>query len=291
MTPIIATVNTATMSSVELVDFINSERKKDAERAGVSFPSKGFAKLEHADFMKKVPEVLGGNAGNFSGIYCDTRNREQVCYNFPKREACLMAMSYSYDLQAKVFDKMTALEAQPSTPTTLSTLDILQIAMESEKGRLLAIEQRDHAIATKAQIGDKKVATAMATASAKSRENAKLKDRLGFSARHATILQVEDAAGGDFDFLPLRRWCKANEVIAESVPDKRYPKGVKAWPAAAWMAVQVKEGELIPGTGTRQRFGTSFFLPRPAPVIPFVRFLMRLREAAKAGRSVIGVVA
>ena len=57
------------------------------------------------------------------------------------------------------------------------------------------------------------------------------------------------------------------------------------------VAVQVKEGELIPGTGTRQRFGTSFFLPRPAPVIPFVRFLMRLREAAKAGRSVIGAAA
>lgn len=57
------------------------------------------------------------------------------------------------------------------------------------------------------------------------------------------------------------------------------------------VAVQVKEGELIPGTATRQRFGTSFFLPRPAPVIPFVWFLMRLREAAKAGRSVIGAAA
>lgn len=26
----------------------------------------------------------------------------------PKREACLMAMSYSYDIQAKVFDRMIA---------------------------------------------------------------------------------------------------------------------------------------------------------------------------------------
>jgi len=46
--------------------------------------------------MTKVPEVLGLNAGNFSGIYRDSRNREQDCYTFPKREACLMAMSYDH---------------------------------------------------------------------------------------------------------------------------------------------------------------------------------------------------
>ena len=125
----------------------------------------------------------------------------------------------------------------PVAPTALSTMDILTLAIESEKGRLLAVEQRDHAIATKAQIGDKKTATAMATASHLKRENNKLKDELGFSARHATILQVEDSLGGDFDFVPLRRWCKANEVVPQTVPDKRYPNGVKAWPAGAWAAV------------------------------------------------------
>ena len=77
----------------------------------------------------------------------------------------------------------------------------------------------------------------MASAASAKREAAKLKDQLGFSARHATILQVEDATGADYDFVPLRRWCKAHEVTPESVPDKRYPKGVKAWPAAAWMDV------------------------------------------------------
>ena len=99
-----------TMSSLELVEFTNRERLGEAAQAGLAFPSKGFAKLEHADFMKKVPEVLGVNAGKFSGIYLDIRNREQDCYNFPKREACLMAMSYSYDIQAKIFDRWQELE-------------------------------------------------------------------------------------------------------------------------------------------------------------------------------------
>ncbi|MCY1190269.1 hypothetical protein D9M72_14810 [compost metagenome] len=86
------------MSSLELVDFINSQREE------------GEAVLDHADLMKKVPKVLKKDAGRFSDIYLDSMNRRQKCYRFPKREACLMAMSYSYELQAKVFDRMTALE-------------------------------------------------------------------------------------------------------------------------------------------------------------------------------------
>ena len=101
-----------TMTSVEIVQFINDLRKEEALAVGQPFPSPGHAKLEHADFMKKVPEVLGANAGNFSGIYRDTRNREQGCYDFTKREASLMAMSYSYAIQAKVWDHMTTLEEQ-----------------------------------------------------------------------------------------------------------------------------------------------------------------------------------
>ncbi|WP_404798912.1 hypothetical protein [Acinetobacter thermotolerans] len=35
--------------------------------------------------------------------------------NFQNREACLMAMSYSYELQAMVFDRMTEIEDQLAT--------------------------------------------------------------------------------------------------------------------------------------------------------------------------------
>lgn len=90
-----------TMSSLELVEFINSQR------------TEGEAILSHADFMKKVPKVLAGGEGKFSDTYVHPQNGQTYpCYVFPKREACLMAMSYSYELQAAVFDKMTALEAQ-----------------------------------------------------------------------------------------------------------------------------------------------------------------------------------
>lgn len=154
-----------------------------------------------------------------------------------KRDSIIVVAQLSPEFTARLVDRWQELESQVAKPAELSTLEILAIAMESEKGRLLAIEQRDHAIATKAQIGSRREATAMATASKARREADKLRDELGFSARHATILQVEDATGIDADYVPLRRWCKANEVTPVTVPDKRYPRGVKAWPAGAWLDV------------------------------------------------------
>ena len=90
---------TITMSSLELVDFINSQRKEDE------------AELRHSHFLEKVIKVLGAEESQkFGSHYLSIQNKELPCYKFPKREACLMAMSYSYELQAKVFDRMTELE-------------------------------------------------------------------------------------------------------------------------------------------------------------------------------------
>lgn len=138
MTPINAPM---TMTSLEMVDFINEDRKSRAEAEGVQFPSAGFAKLEHSDFMKKVPEVLSGGVGKFSDTYVHPQNGQTYpCYRFPKREACLMAMSYSYELQAKVFDRMTELDRvvdQPRVPQSMP--EALRLAAE-------AIEQRDQLV-------------------------------------------------------------------------------------------------------------------------------------------------
>lgn len=84
-----------TMSSLELVDFINDQR------------GEGEAVLRHDSFMDKVPKVLGDSAPKFLGTQIYGNNNTRSIYIFPKREACLMAMSYSYELQAKVFDRMT----------------------------------------------------------------------------------------------------------------------------------------------------------------------------------------
>jgi hypothetical protein len=108
------------MTSLELVDYINAERESKAIAAGAEFPSKGYARLKHNDFLKKVPRVIGeSTSGKFflDDIFTVGNGAQATrkIYRLPKREACLMAMSYSYELQAKVFDHMTALE-QSSVP-------------------------------------------------------------------------------------------------------------------------------------------------------------------------------
>ena len=101
-----------TMTSLELVDFINDHRKE------------GEAELRHDHFMAKVPKVLGADHAPKFRDMVDIQigsgaTRKSPIYRFPKREACLMAMSYSYDLQAKVFDKMTALEQKAAAAPVL----------------------------------------------------------------------------------------------------------------------------------------------------------------------------
>jgi anti-repressor protein len=97
-----------TMSSVELVALINKVRKEDNPE---------YTILEHSDFLKKVVKVLDVSAGNFSGTYKDSQNKERPCYNLPKRECHLMVMSESYKIQAAVYDRMTELEEQAAKPS------------------------------------------------------------------------------------------------------------------------------------------------------------------------------
>ena len=220
-----------TMTSLELVEFINSQRKE------------GEAELRHDHFMVKVPKVLGDAAPKFLGVDIFTNGTggqvERKVYRFPKRESCLMAMSYSYDLQAKVYDKMTALEdalknQQPKLPTNYKEALLALVAAEEEK-EALALE-RDYAIATKAQISDAKTATAMNTASQATKKANKLQAELGRCKEHATIIAIKNMTGIDYGWLPLRKWCKAQNVKPLEVVDARYGM-VKSWPSAAWFAV------------------------------------------------------
>lgn len=98
-----------TMSSLEMVDFINADRRANAT------DEKPHVELRHDSLMAKVSKVLGKvDAQKFSGVYRGGNGQDRPCFYFPKREACLMAMSYSYQLQAKVWDRMVALEAELS---------------------------------------------------------------------------------------------------------------------------------------------------------------------------------
>lgn len=207
-----------TMSSSEIAELVDSRHDK-VKQSIERLAARGVIQLPP---MGEVKNHLGQTV--------------QV-YQIGKRDSYVIVAQLSPEFTARLVDRWQELErgAVGSIPQTFA--EALRLAAEqAEKIELLAIE-RDHAVATKAQIGSRREATAMATASKAKREAERLRDELGFSARHATILQVEDATGIDADYVPLRRWFKANEVTPVTVPDKRYPRGVKAWPAGAWLDV------------------------------------------------------
>lgn len=124
-----------------------------------------------------------------------------------------------------------------STQPPQTYIEALEHLLESKKAEQKAIEERDKAIATKALIGSKREATAMARASAESRRAKKLEEQLGFCAKHATVIAVEKETKRRFPknaYVKLRRWCKANNEKPVEVTDQRYGS-VKAWPAGAWL--------------------------------------------------------
>lgn len=131
--------NQVVMTSVEMVDFINQFRAE--MNSSMVAGSKLYPMLRHDNFMLKVVDVLGDSAPKFLGTEKYQNGTggmvDRQIYRLPKREACLMAMSYSYDLQARVFDRMTELEGaiKPKIPQTYAAalLEAGRLALEVER--------------------------------------------------------------------------------------------------------------------------------------------------------------
>lgn len=136
MNELILNNNEPTMSSLEIVDLINQERKAEAERN----PGTKYIELRHDNFMAKVPKVLGENQSpKFLGDYSDTKNRTYKCYYLPQREAFLMVLSESTQIQAKLYDAYQAL--QKKVAISEAKLSEILTGMQNQ----IASNQKDNA--------------------------------------------------------------------------------------------------------------------------------------------------
>lgn len=150
------------------------------------------------------------------------------------------------------FWEMVQQRNRPTPALPGDYISALEHLLASKRSEQLAIEQRDHAVATKAEIGSRREATAMATASAAVRQVQKLKEELGLGTRQASVVAVEKASGRQFGisgYVPLRRWCKARGISAPKVIHPTFGS-VRAWPAGAWMDVyQIDLADLFGADG------------------------------------------
>lgn len=209
--------HSVTMTSLELVDYINSQR--DATDTAV---------LRHSHLTAKVPTVLGEKAAaTFMASAFYTVNgatRERNIYNFPKREACLMAMSYSYDLQAKVYDHMTALENQQNKATLPDFTNPVTAARawadQFEKSSNATIANQQHVL----------------TLSVIEHKHDTFKDVRGCGKTYATINEMTKATGIRHGFWALKKWCDERGVERKEV-QLTNEIFTYAYPDTAWMDV------------------------------------------------------
>ena len=140
-----------TMSSPELVEYINAHRQE------VATIEKPYKELRHDHFMAKVPQVLGEKAAPIflgTDIYTNGTGGtvQRQIYRFPKREACLMAMSYSYELQAQIFDRMTAMEEALKKPAlNLDDPAFLRQALLGYTEKVIELEHKVQTLEPKAK--------------------------------------------------------------------------------------------------------------------------------------------
>lgn len=166
------------------------------------------------------------------------RYRTESVYVVNERDSYIVVAQLCPEYTAKLVDYWMATKNQVVQPVALPLTykeALLALVQAEEDKERLAIE-RDRAIATKAEIGNRREATAMATASHAVRKVNTLQAELGRCKSHATIIAIANATRDQYQWQPLKKWCKDRAIKPIEVVDPRWGK-VKSWPAQAWLEV------------------------------------------------------
>ena len=193
---------------------------------------------EHRNVKRDSEVMFQGlqlDALNFEHIYFDTMNRQQTEYLLDEELTITLVTGYNIVLRNRVIKRWKELEGQsvanlPDYPTALRLYaDQLEVSARLEL-------ERNHAIATKAEIGSRREATAMGRLSAKVKEVESLKVQLDKSLDFASIKAVEIATGRKFGWHSLKKWSKENSSEIKTIPDPNFGE-VKTYHKDAWLAV------------------------------------------------------
>lgn len=135
----IQTINTPAGVATQFGNGENVSRKTMSSREIAELTGKAHFHVKR-DVLSMLKE-LGEDASSFGCIYLDPLNREQTEYLLDREHTDCLLTGYSAAMRMTVIRRWHELEAQVAQPHQLSTIEILQIAMESEKARLLLTAQ------------------------------------------------------------------------------------------------------------------------------------------------------
>ena len=218
------------------------------DKAPLTMSSREIAELtgkQHKDVIRDIRVMLDAlqkDGAELRHVREDKDARGYTAMFHLNRELTdTLLTGYSIPLRRKVIARWHELEAkvaQPQQPMAALPQDYitaLEHLLESKKAEQLAIAERDHAVATKAQIGHQREATAMATASVAVRQVESLKTKLDESQQWATIKRMEMAYHGQkFDWRLLKAASTDLGLKTKPVFDANYGT-VNAYHADAWL--------------------------------------------------------
>lgn len=205
--------------------------------------AKGLEK-EHKHVLSKIREVLNGS--EFCPVeYIDEKGEIRPEYMLDKNAFILLVMNYTgyNDFKRAYIKRFNEMEKiiKNNMPQSYSEA-LRRLAAEVEQRELIE-KQRDEALRTKAWISDKKTATAMNTASQKSKEVKKLEIELDKSKEYASTKLIQIKTGKKYDWKDLKKYCITVGLEIKKAQDANYGE-VNSYPAEAWKEVykiEIKE--------------------------------------------------
>ena len=223
--------NQKTMSSREIAELCEKRHDhvcRDIVNLNATYEGMGFPKIGEGYYT-----------------HPNTGSQQHREFLLSKEQSIDLVTGYNSELRIKINRRWAELENQsvvnlPDYPTALRLYaDQLEITARLEL-------ERNHAIATKAEIGSRREATAMGRLSAKVKEVEKLKTQLDSSTGFATIKKVQALTGGTYDTYELRRYSKAQGLEIQKAEDTNYGS-VNSYHKDAWLAVYNINLSLIGG--------------------------------------------
>lgn len=208
------TANNITMSTVEISE-LTGKRHDNVMRKAKELEEKGIIRAP------QIEERYGNN-------------NIRIIYRLNKTESLNLVANLSPEFTAKIIDRWQELEnSQPALPQDYPTA--LRLYADEVEKRMLIEGERDHAIATKAEIGTRREATAMATASKEKRRAAGLEVELDKSKEWITVKRAEMLCHGQkFNWRELKAASAEMGYEIKKVFDENYGS-INAYHKDVWL--------------------------------------------------------
>lgn len=162
---------------------------------------------EHKDVLRKIEDVL--MVGEFSEReFMTSQGNKYKEYLLDKNAFILLVMNYTgyNDFKRAYIKKFDDMEKQLRLNVPQTYPEALRMYADEVERRELAEKEAQKAIREKSWIGSRREATAMATASVKSKEAEKLKVKLDLEMSYATVKKVELETGRKYSWQNLKKY-------------------------------------------------------------------------------------